>query len=143
MPHIYSTLSNDQEYVFFHERELQGGPHEVKHRIRIKGGANMAKPRFDANATYTPEGAHTEVTGSEMELLLTHDQFQKHVDNGFITISDSKEKVATVLKGMEAKDASAPYVSADYEKGGRAQRDAKGVPGLKIDEPTVGSVDEE
>jgi hypothetical protein len=133
MPFIYSTISCDNVYPVYHEKSDESGPNKIKTSVLIKGGANVAQRRFvNEDGTNTPAGVRTEVTDEQLEILFQSDEFQKHVDRGFLTIVQSKEKIADVVEDMESKDASAQFTAADYEKGGRAQADA-GITGLTID----------
>lgn len=142
MPFIYSTISCDNIYPVYHEKSDASGPNHIRASVLIKGGANVAQRRFvNEDGTNTPAGVRTEVTEAELEILYQSDEFQAHVDRGFLTIVQSKEKIADVVADMEAKDASAQFTPSDYEKGGRAQADA-GITGLKIEAPTTGSAEE-
>lgn len=108
MPHVYSTLSCDQNYAFYGRG---GGDMPVKsHYIHIKGGTGIANDRI-----VTPLGAVvTEITDEEAEQLRSHPVFQRHEKNGFIRIDDKKVDGERAAASMETADGSAPLTPASY-----------------------------
>ncbi len=108
MPYVVNTASAGTDYNF--EKTLPNGLSQVVKTISINGGANVASKNL-----VTPEGVLTEVSGADLELLKTHPVFKKEQEMGFVKIVHT-EKVN--VKGMEAKDASAPVVKSDAEERG-------------------------
>lgn len=109
--YVYSTLSNDQNYITWAETP-EGSLVGVKeHEVLIKGGANIATKHFD-----TPAGVRTEITDFDLDHLKRNMCFQKHVDGGFIQVREEKvDAEVAVGAGMNQKDESAPVTPNDFE----------------------------
>lgn len=112
MPHIYSTLSNNQRY----DKYVAGGADlpRIERSVVIAGGANVADKHF-----ITPRGVVTTVTDDDYELLKENKLFNTHLENGYITVEERKADVEKVIAGMTGRDESAPLVEADYETTGK------------------------
>ena len=123
MPYIVSSLSSDNRYAFY--EKTNGNVLRVKREILIKGGANVT----DKKTLITPNGAVTEVSEEELELLKTNVGFKNHLEKGFLKIveTSNKYKAEEAAEKMKAKDKSAQRTPADYEKEGKkAPRTRKG-----------------
>lgn len=111
--YIYSTLSSTMNY----ENSTKGGgdlPIPTG-SVVIQGGANIPDKFLR-----TPDGAVvTPVTEKELEILNANEVFRKHVENGFIVVSDKKRDTEVVAADMETRDKSAPLVDADFEAAGQ------------------------
>lgn len=105
--YVYSTLANDNRFAVY----VQGGADlpRIERTILIKGGAGVADSRL-----VTPRGVVTTVTDDEVAALLDSPVFKRHLDRGFITVSDAKEDPESVAADMTSRDASAPVVPEDY-----------------------------
>lgn len=114
--HIYSTLSNDQAYTVYAKAE--NGNNLVEHVIHVAGKANVA----DRKTLITPRGVVTSVTAEQAALLGKCDMFKRHVDRGFITVSDKLASGDEVARSLTKADKSAPLTPAT-------------MPGAKTNEP--------
>lgn len=129
MPHIYSTLSADNEYTGYVTAE--SGAHQIARVVRIKGGAHVAQPlNLLIGKNLTPSGHRTTVTDDELAFLESIESFNVHKKNGFIKIihSSKAEKVEKAVKNMEAQDQSAPLTEADYDPKNKKARGAGAAP---------------
>lgn len=127
MPHIVSTLSNDQHYTRYHPSS-NGGAHLVISHVKVKGGANVANPKaLTPDSILTPEGVTTKVSDDELEFLLQDEVFLTHQKNGFVKVLKFEAKAKQVAKDMAPADNSAPLTEKDSDKGGRIASDAKPV----------------
>lgn len=104
MNFIYSTISTSVDYAFYKNTD----PRQLavlEKSITIKGGANVMNKRD----IYTPKGFITKVTDEELELLKSNPVFKMHVENGFISYEEKKEKsLEKKLEDMTLRDNSAP-----------------------------------
>lgn len=118
--YVYSTLSSTMNY----ENSGKGGgdlPLVTGHVV-IQGGANIPDKYMR-----TPDGAViTPVTEKELEILQANEVFRRHVENGFIKVSDKKADAEVVAADMETRDQSAPLVDADFEAAGQPAPVTKG-----------------
>lgn len=107
MPHVYSTLTCDQQYVAW----KKGGNdvNMVEHSILIKGGTGIANKNI-----ITPYGVRTEISDQEAELLKQNKVFQVHEQNGFVRIEQRSVEPEKVAADMSARDESAPLTPGDY-----------------------------
>lgn len=120
MPHIVSTLSNDQNYTDWSKPDQIGKvarPAVLRKQIIIKGKANII-----TKSLVTPEGVLTSVTEDELEILKKIPLFQKHIDGGHLKIIVREASADKIAKDMTDRDSSAPLNEAkgDFKKGGRA-----------------------
>ena len=104
--YIYSTLTNDQQYVNY-KTDVSGVP-KPESSILIRGGANLMTKTF-----VTPRGAVTEVTAEQLAELKRNEVFNLHCANGYITISEAKADAEVVAADMTGRDESAPIVEQD------------------------------
>ena len=114
MPHVYSTMSNDNIYPTW-IKGTGARPAVGEDRVLIAGKANVINDR----TLVTPRGAVTTVTVEQLELLMKNKHFVAHMERGFITVdakSRNAEDAAEVAKDMTAKDASAQLVESDFTK---------------------------
>jgi len=127
MPHVVSTLSNDQHYTVWSKPETEGGkiarPAVALKRVLISGKANVA------NKITTPEGVITQVSDEALDVLKTVPLFQEHVSKGYMKIVTRAVDPDKAAKDMTARDESAPLnpSKGDFEPGGRAAGVAPGV----------------
>lgn len=117
MYYVFSTMTSSNQYIVYSENPNKNLA-EIKRRITIHGGANVA-----TKSLYTPRGIMTEVSDEDMGILQTDFAFQQHQKNGFITIEKKKSDPEKVAKAkLKAEDESAPItpdspdVSGLYEK---------------------------
>jgi len=108
---IISTATADTDYVVYQRNDTNAVP-TVVHRIRIKGGANLAKFRKGQTLQdETPLAGETTVSDEQLEFLKNDAAFQRHILRGFISIVNHKDKVEKVVRNMTPKDRSAPLTS--------------------------------
>lgn len=112
MPFIYSTLTADNKYSGY--QKGGGDIPSVTWEVLVKGGTGVANNRL-----ITPQGVVTEVTDEELARLKENVIFNRHVENGFIVISDKREDPEKVAADMTGRDPSAPLVDADFEVEGK------------------------
>lgn len=123
MPYIVSSLSSDNRYAFY--EKSSGNVLRVKKEILIKGGAHVANKK----TLLAPNGAVTEVSAEDLELLKTNICFKNHLEKGFLKIveTSNKYKAEEVAEKMDSKDKSAQRTAEDYKKEGKkAPRTKKG-----------------
>ena len=109
MPFVYSTGTCSTTYNIFEDTNAKDIS-RVKHAILIKGGANVANKHI-----VTPRGVVTEVSDSDLALLMKDPHFQQHMKAGFLSVEDHKVSANKVAKDMEPKDKSAPRTPEDPE----------------------------
>lgn len=109
MPFVYSTASCSTVYNVFHEDNAKDIA-RVKHKILIKGGANVANKHI-----VTPKGVVTEVSEDDLNILKKDFHFLAAMKAGFLTFEETKVSANKVAKDMEAKDGSAPKTPDDAE----------------------------
>lgn len=95
--YIYSTISADVNY------SVESGD-----KILIAGKANVANRNI-----ITPRGTMTRVTDEQIALLKRNHVFQKHLENGFLTIESKKGEADKVASNMTPRDTSAPDTGND------------------------------
>lgn len=109
--YVYSTLANDNVYTGYTE----GGadlPRKT-YEILVKGGTGVAGKWTNL---MTPRGVVTEITDEEAEALKSNVIFNRHKDNGFVTLDSKYTEPEKVAADMEGRDASAPLVDEDFGK---------------------------
>ncbi|MDE1905347.1 MAG: hypothetical protein KGH75_02700 [Rhodospirillales bacterium] len=119
MPHIYSTLANDQQYQNWHPPVPGHDSHQPGQFVVIKGGTGVANDRL-----ITPLGVHTEVDDAQLAHLEANAVFKLHRDNGFIRVEKKKFDPEKVAASMALNDKSAPATPADASPEGRIGREA-------------------
>lgn len=105
--YIHSTASQPMTYPIY-----AGGtdrPTKIK-EIVIKGMANVVDP----HTLVACQGAVTEVSDEDLELLKKSAAFQRHVARGFMRVMNESE---LNTKDMQKRDNSAQLVDADYAQG--------------------------
>lgn len=113
---IISTATADTDYVIY-QRSDTNAVATVAHRIRIKGGANLAiGRRGQILQDETKIAGETIVSDEQLELLKNDVAFNRHMSRGFISIVGHKDKVAKVVQNMTPKDRSAPLTSDSDER---------------------------
>lgn len=112
MAYILSKLANSQCYVKW--AKGANGINNIAAKVEIKGGADV----INKKTLETPRGVVTEVTEAELELLKENPDFNRHLENGFITIIDNKPSEEKIEEKAEAmpKDASRQKTPKDYKK---------------------------
>ena len=113
MIYVISTLSNDNEYVVYENRDDISIPRK---RILIKGGANIQDRK---TLQLSSQGVTTPISEADYEDLKKNPVFNLHLERGFIKIvqtneSDAKKKA----EKMNTKDRSAQLTPKDYEERG-------------------------
>ena len=112
MPYILSKLSNSQCYT-----QYVKGVNDINNvceKVVIKGGADV----INKKTLETPNGVVTEITKEQLEILKQNKDFNRHVENGFISIienkisEDKKEEKAVEMP----KDNSRQKTPKDYKK---------------------------
>lgn len=108
--YIFSTLGQDTTYTVY----VPGGDNKpvIHQRVLIRGGAGV----IVVKTRETPIGIRTQITDEQYEAIKKDKTFQKHVKNGFIVVTPSKEKVSKVVKDMKDRDGSAQKTPADIKK---------------------------
>lgn len=113
---IISTATADTDYVVYERNDTTAVP-TVVHRIRVKGGANLAKGRRgQILQEETKIAGETVVSDEQLELLKNDVAFQRHMSRGFIAIVGHKDKAEKVVQNMTPKDRSAPLTSDTDER---------------------------
>jgi hypothetical protein len=102
---VHSTLTNSQAYTVYDAAGLT----PVK-SININGGNGLNNRHL-----ITVNGAVTEVTEEDYELLQKNHLYQRHVANGFITVS-SDDNAERVAGDLESRDGSAPMNQNDVDQ---------------------------
>lgn len=102
---VASTLTNAQEYTVYSADGLS-----PVRSIRINGGHGLNNRHL-----ITLNGAITEVNDQDLELLRKNPLFQRHVDNGFITVT-SDDNAERVAGDLESRDDSAPLNQNDVDE---------------------------
>ena len=110
--YIYSTLTNDQNYVVY-ETNAAGLPVAVG-SVEIAGGHGRINKHL-----VTPLGVLTTVDENQMALLKRCPTFELHQKNGFIKVETSKKDAEAVASTMETADKSRQLNPADYKKSRR------------------------
>jgi len=121
--YIASTLTNAQEYTVY------DGINPIK-SIRVNGGHGLNNRHL-----VTLNGAITEVNDEDLGLLKSNPLFQRHVDNGFITVT-SDDNAERVAGDLESRDASAPMNQNDVDN---LMEDINLGVTLDFDDPTAAS----
>ena len=112
MPYILSKLSNSQCYT-----QYVKGVNDINNvceRVFIKGGADV----INKKTLETPNGVVTEVTNEQLDILKQNVDFNRHLENGFISVienkitEDKKEEKAVEMQ----KDNSRQKTPKDYKK---------------------------
>lgn len=126
MHYVFSTLTATTNYAMYAPNTSRDLP-VIERSIIIKGGANLADKHF-----ITPKGVMTEVSDTDLELLMKDYHFQQHMELGFITVERVKADAEVVAADMTSKDASAPMTPDDEKfKGEDAPKVAESSQGKK------------
>lgn len=104
---IFSTMSADVNYRVF--GQTAGDVPVAVGYITIKGGANVQDARL-----FMPAGVSTSVTTEQLEQLEASPVFRKHVEGGFITVSNVDADPEAAASDMTSRDASATLTENDY-----------------------------
>ena len=107
MPFIASRLTCGQTYTGY--QSSNDGVNTPTYAIHVNGGNGLVN-----RALITLEGAITEVTNEQLELLKSNPMFQGHMKNGFIKITDQQD-AAKAVSDLESRDESAPMTPADID----------------------------
>ena len=123
MIYVISTMSNDQNYCVYADRN---DVKVVVKEIVIKGGANVQNRR---TLQISSQGVTTPISEADYEDLKKNPVFNFHQDHGYIKVvqtneSDARKKV----EKMASKDKSAQLTPQDYK-----DRGFKKVPQTDID----------
>lgn len=117
MPVIISTATADTNYVVYSRNDTTAVP-VIKKTICIKGGANVAKAK--PGSMYqdeTPIANSTIITDEDLEILKKDTAFQRHVERGFMVVTNSEKNLEKVVKNMTPKDTkSAPLTSTEDDR---------------------------
>lgn len=110
MYYVISTLSNDQNYCVYADRQ---DVKVVVKEILIKGGANVQNRR---TLIASNQGVITPVTEADFADLEKNPVFKMHQEKGFITVRKTNESDARkASEKMDTKDKSAQLTPKDYE----------------------------
>lgn len=113
---VHSTLSSDHQYTnWTRPSEKAMSPEVIPNPVLIKGGANMATSPDTKKGRHTPKGVMTEVTESQMEYLERCTAFKRHLKEGLVRVTTSKEDPEDIAKDMKPKDGSAPLTESSPE----------------------------
>lgn len=109
MIYVISTLSNDQNYCVYADRQ---DVKVVVKEILIKGGANIQNRR---TLYASSQGVITPVTEVDFADLEKNPVFKMHQEKGFITVRKTNESDARkASEKMTTKDKSAQLTPEDY-----------------------------
>jgi hypothetical protein len=117
--YIHSTLTHSHKYHQWSQPTDQNMiPEIIGIPVVIQGGANRATFPDDKFGRHTPKGVMTEVTEEQMDYLNGCSAFQKHVKQGFLTVTHSNEAPERIASDMEKRDNSAPLTpdSPEFNK---------------------------
>lgn len=112
MPFVYSTLTCDNIFPVYQPNRDPHAMPVIQHKILIKGGHGVKKVK----ELHTPYGVRTEVSESDLELLMKDINFKKQIAAGFITVDNKKVAPEKKAIDMKEKDGSAPLTPKDFEK---------------------------
>lgn len=101
--YIASTLTAPQDYTVYDK----GG--RATHKVRINGGNGLVNRNL-----VTLEGAITEVSEEDLELLKTNALYQTHVKNGFVKVTDQPD-ATKASSDLESRDEGAPMTQNDVD----------------------------
>lgn len=118
--YVFSTLTAPVNYQTF-EKSGNDLP-MVTGSILINGGSNIP----DKNLV-TPIGVMTRVTEEQFSLLAANPVFNKHMENGYISIQDKPADPEKVASDMNSRDESAPLRDADFDEKEAANKGLTGV----------------
>lgn len=112
MPYILSKLANSQCYT-----QYVKGVNDINNvceRIFIKGGADV----INKKTLDTPNGVVTEVTNEQLDILKQNADFNRHLENGFVSIIENKisEDKTEEKAAIMPKDNSRQKTPKDYKK---------------------------
>lgn len=107
--YIFSTLAADVSYTGYAENK-NDAPARVAVSVVVKGGAGVANRR----TLETPRGVVTEVTQEQAEFLSAHPVFKKHLQNGFVQVSELNATGDEAAADLNGRDPSAPLVEQDF-----------------------------
>lgn len=113
---VFSRLANSQKYTGYKpaSQTKDGQVNTVDTYVLIRGGANLIDKHLQ-----TPLGVPTRITEEEAAFLETHNIFNVHRDNGFVTIENSatERDVDAVVADMgDEADGSAPITPTDFQE---------------------------
>jgi len=111
MFYVYSTLTADNAYAVYKEKDANKDIPEIERTILIKGGHGVANKHFQ-----TPQGVVTSVSDEDMKVLEQNVHFKFHRENGFLKVERHKAETERVAADMEEKDKSAPLTPNDFKK---------------------------
>jgi len=113
---IISTATADTDYVLYNRTDTNAVP-VIAGKVRVKGGANLAKGRRGQSLQdETPLAGQTVVSNEQLEFLKNDPAFQRHLSRGFLAIIGGTDKVEKVVKNMTPKDRSAPLANTKDER---------------------------
>lgn len=107
---ITSRLAGGVDYAFY--EKAANGTNIVVDTISVKGGSDVN----DKRTLLTPIGVVTELTKDQLDKLMTHPVFKKHLENGYITINDNEKAAQKAGEKLEV-DKSAQLTPDDYVNG--------------------------
>lgn len=116
---IYSSLAEDQQYMLWTkaaDRIIPGAT------VLIKGGHN----KWDNTNLCTPHGIVNRVSESDYEILKQVPQFNDHVKNGFLVVSQKEHAPEVVVTDMNPEDKSSQLSEADIDAMSPVIEDARG-----------------
>jgi hypothetical protein len=120
--HIYSTLTNAQQYPVY--RKSPQGENILEGHVHINGDAGLANKNL-----ITSLGAYTPITPEALQHLQRSHVFQQHVKNGFITVREKPVDIEkAVSEHTSVRDNSAPLTPEDYAG---ADPDTDAIPSTK------------
>lgn len=109
MAFITSKMAAPVVYAFY--AQGPNGIMQVVDTIKINGGADVI-----TKALVTPQGIVTEIDDDKLDKLKSHPVFQKHLENGAVSIQGTEKEAKKAEKELE-QDKSAQITPDDYEKG--------------------------
>lgn len=112
MPYILSKLANSQIYTNYAKGVGDNMNIPVK-SIEIKGGADVTDKHL-----VTPEGVITKISDTDLEVLKSNVDFQRHLEGGYVKYFGTAPNIEKHADKM-TKDKSRQIKKSDYEKEGK------------------------
>lgn len=126
MYYVYSTATCSGCYPIYEETGnkdlsvIKKRPDGTPISILIHGGHGVADKFM-----YTPRGVATKVSDEDMEILLAHPMFLKHMKAGYMSYEKKNVDPEKKAASMKEKDGSYPLTPSDFEESENSTRDNK------------------
>lgn len=125
MPYVYSTASAGINYTEY--RKVTKDLNQPVKKVYIAGGSNVIQKNL-----VTPLGVATQVSDDDLNFLMSHLSFKKHMEKGFMKVENiKKDPEKVVASGMKLADKSAQKTHETLDEGAKIQEPVKGKRGRK------------